>query len=109
MLRQLTNPNTAWRGASRCNDGTGVSTRVFFSDRYADILRAKAICSRCMVKTECFSAARRRNEEWGVWGGELFINGAVREVMTRGRPPAKPRPKLEIDEVPLPPDLRMSF
>ncbi len=107
MLRQPINLDDAWKGAGRCNDGSGAITGVFFSERYADILRAKAICSRCIVKTKCFSTAEHRSEEWGVWGGELFIKGHVREVLTRGRPPTKPRPKVEIEEVPLPPDLQM--
>ncbi len=108
MHKQPTNNEDAWKAFGRCNDGTGVITRVFFSDRYADILRAQAICSRCVVKAACHSAAKKRNEPWGVWGGELFQKGTERPVLTRGRPPAKPKPKVtiqEIEEVPLPPDL----
>lgn len=99
-------PEDAWKHTGRCNDGTGGTTHIFFSENYQDILRAKEICSRCLVRDACHSAAQRRREPWGVWGGELFAKGQVRPVKPRGRPPKKPRPHVEVEEAPLPPDLQ---
>ena len=108
MLRQHTNFEDAWKTSARCNDGTGIGTSVFFSDKSFDILRAKAICSRCMVKVACRDAAKDRNEPCGVWGGELFEKGNTRPVLMRGRPPRNPRPEPVVEEVSLPPHFHIT-
>jgi WhiB family redox-sensing transcriptional regulator len=47
-----------------------------------------------------------RAESFGVWGGELVVDGVIVKVKRgRGRPPKTPRPPLVVDEVPLPPHL----
>jgi WhiB family redox-sensing transcriptional regulator len=95
-----------WRVDSRCLDGSGSLTGLFFSDELHDIARAKAICARCPVQVECLDGALRREEPWGVWGGELLQNGRiVVNKRPRGRPPKTPRPPLVIEEVPVPPEL----
>ena len=91
---------------ARCSDGNGTLTHLFFSDDEFDIARAKAICSRCRLAPSCLEGALERGEAYGVWGGQLLIDGAVVAVKRgRGRPPKNPRPVLVVDEVPVPPHL----
>lgn len=88
----------------RCADGHGTLTHLFFSDDEFDIARAKAICSRCGLARSCLRGALERVEAYGVWGGELVVDGVVIAVKRgRGRPPKHPRPPLVVDEVPVPP------
>jgi WhiB family redox-sensing transcriptional regulator len=91
---------------ARCSDGNGTLTHLFFSDDEFDIARAKAICSRCRLAPSCLEGALERGEAYGVWGGQLLIDGTVVAVKRgRGRPPKNPRPMLVVDEVPVPPHL----
>jgi WhiB family redox-sensing transcriptional regulator len=61
---------------------------LFFAESPADVERAKTICQPCPVRTACLGAAIERREPWGVWGGELFIDGVV---VPRKRPRGRPR------------------
>jgi len=89
---------------ARCRDGAGTLTHLFFSEDLIDIARAKAICSKCSLAEACLSGALERAEPWGVWGGQLLLNGSiVAHKRRRGRPPKHPRPDPVVDEVPLPP------
>lgn len=91
---------------ARCADGNGTLTHLFFSDDEFDIARAKAICGKCGLAPSCLSDAIDRVEPYGVWGGQLVVDGVVVAVKRgRGRPPKNPRPALVVDEVPLPPHL----
>jgi WhiB family redox-sensing transcriptional regulator len=91
---------------ARCADGNGTLTHLFFSDDEFDIARAKAICGRCGRSDSCLQGALERAEPYGVWGGQLVIDGVVVSVKRgRGRPPKTPRPPLVVDEVPVPPHL----
>jgi WhiB family redox-sensing transcriptional regulator len=97
-----------WKGThyARCADGNGTLTRLFFSDDEFDIARAKAICAKCGLAPDCLASALERAEAYGVWGGELLIDGVIVKVKRgRGRPPKTPRPVLVVDEVPIPPHL----
>jgi WhiB family redox-sensing transcriptional regulator len=87
--------------AAACNDGTGTLTSLFFSEDLLDIARAKHLCSTCPVKDPCLDGALERKEPWGVWGGELFVNGRVlAHKRRRGRPPkARPAEVIVIDGV----------
>ncbi len=86
---------------ARCSDGRGTFNHLFFSDDPHDIARAKAICSRCRVREGCLTGAIEREEAWGVWGGEIFVDGQiVAEKRRRGRPPVHPRPPIVVAEVP---------
>jgi WhiB family redox-sensing transcriptional regulator len=88
-------------GRPRCSDGRGSFNHLFFSDDPIDLARAKAICSRCTLRTACLAGALERGEVWGVWGGEILVDGAVVAVKRRrGRPPVRPRPLVLVDEVP---------
>ena len=102
----LAPPPASWWAKARCNDGNGTLSFLFFSEDLIDIARAKAICSRCIVREECLSLAVERAEPWGVWGGQLFVDGhIVAQKRRRGRPPKHPRPDPVVDEVPLPASL----
>lgn len=89
------------KGSPRCSDGRGSFNHLFFSDDPIDLARAKAICSRCTLRTACLEGALERGEVWGVWGGEILVDGEVVAVKRRrGRPPVRPRPLVVVDEVP---------
>ena len=84
----------------RCADGNGTLTPLFFSDDLVDIARAKAMCAKCPLRANCLRDALDREEPWGVWGGELLLNGRiVTSKRPCGRPPKRPRPALVIDEL----------
>jgi WhiB family redox-sensing transcriptional regulator len=79
-------------GRARCADGTGQLTALFFSEDLGDIARAKAFCRGCEVRSDCLAGAVERVEPWGVWGGELVVNGRISaNRRRRGRPPKEPR------------------
>ena len=45
----------------------------------------------------------QRREPWGVWGGQLFMNGKMLTIKRRrGRPPKVPRPEDQMPVVPVP-------
>ena len=76
-----------WAGAS-CRDGTASMAELFFSDEIPDIISAKQICATCPVAEPCLEGALERREPWGVWGGQLFLNGRIlAQKRKRGRPP----------------------
>ena len=83
-----------WRVDARCRDGAASLTNLFFSEQLDDIARAKAFCGGCVVRAECLASAVDRREPWGVWGGELLVNGKViANKRKRGRPPKRVRPQ----------------
>lgn len=85
--------------AARCADPRASYTSLFFSEDPRDVLRAKAICSTCIVRVLCLSRALERREPYGVWGGEFVFDGVVVAVKRgRGRPRSTPLP-LWVDEV----------
>lgn len=60
---------------------------LWFAERGDDVERAKAMCRECPLRAECLDGAVRRREPWGVWGGEVFIDGVVvARKRGRGRP-----------------------
>ncbi|MDX6200550.1 MAG: WhiB family transcriptional regulator, redox-sensing transcriptional regulator, partial [Frankiales bacterium] len=61
---------------------------LFFAESPADVERAKALCVGCPVQTECLEGALERREPWGVWGGQLVLQGVV---VARKRPRGRPR------------------
>jgi WhiB family transcriptional regulator, redox-sensing transcriptional regulator len=61
---------------------------VFFAESPADVEYAKSLCQTCPVREACLAGAKDRREPWGVWGGELFIQGVV---VPRKRPRGRPR------------------
>jgi WhiB family redox-sensing transcriptional regulator len=61
---------------------------VFFAESPADVEYAKSLCQTCPVREACLAGAKDRREPWGVWGGELFVQGVV---VPRKRPRGRPR------------------
>ncbi|MGW5850842.1 WhiB family transcriptional regulator [Streptomyces sp. NPDC055254] len=61
---------------------------VFFAESPADVEYAKSLCRTCPLVEACLAGATERREPWGVWGGELFVQGVV---VARKRPRGRPR------------------
>jgi WhiB family transcriptional regulator, redox-sensing transcriptional regulator len=61
---------------------------LFFADDQEQVERARALCHQCPVRRACLNAALRRAEPLGVWGGELFLHGAI---IAGKRPRGRPR------------------
>jgi WhiB family transcriptional regulator, redox-sensing transcriptional regulator len=84
----------------RCVDGAGTMAFLFFSEELHEIAQAKAICANCPVTDRCLSGALIRREPWGVWGGELIMNGKVLAARRRrGRPPKLKVSEMVVDEL----------
>jgi WhiB family transcriptional regulator, redox-sensing transcriptional regulator len=61
---------------------------LWFAELPADVEFAKVLCQSCPVRELCLDGALERREPWGVWGGELFLQGVV---IPRKRPRGRPR------------------
>jgi WhiB family redox-sensing transcriptional regulator len=65
-----------------------VDPDLFFAESPVDVERAKALCIDCPLRATCLAEALERREPWGVWGGELVLQGVV---VPRKRPRGRPR------------------
>ena len=65
-----------------------VDPDLFFAESPTDVERAKALCLDCPLRLSCLSEALDRREPWGVWGGQLVVQGVV---VARKRPRGRPR------------------
>ncbi len=63
-------------------------SELWFAESPEDVELAKALCRDCPVRDLCLGGALERGEPWGVWGGELFLQGVV---IPRKRPRGRPR------------------
>jgi WhiB family redox-sensing transcriptional regulator len=61
---------------------------LFFAESPIDVERAKALCTDCPLRAQCLADALERREPWGVWGGQLVLQGVV---VPRKRPRGRPR------------------
>ncbi|WP_028661318.1 WhiB family transcriptional regulator [Nocardioides insulae] len=61
---------------------------LWFAESPGDVELAKELCAGCPVQALCLDGAMARKEPWGVWGGQLFLQGAV---IPRKRPRGRPR------------------
>jgi WhiB family transcriptional regulator, redox-sensing transcriptional regulator len=61
---------------------------LWFAESPSDVEFAKTLCTECPVRDLCLTGAKERREPWGVWGGELFLQGVV---IPRKRPRGRPR------------------
>lgn len=92
-----------WQEHASCATTEVPDSDIFFSEELHDIAAAKRICAECPVMAECLEGAMTRREPWGVWGGQLFMNGRVLMVKRRrGRPPKVPRPEDQVPVIPVP-------
>jgi WhiB family redox-sensing transcriptional regulator len=97
----------AWQADALCATGGAGLTAMFFSEELQDIAAAKRLCAQCPVLVPCLEGAMARREPWGVWGGQLFLNGRIlASKRRRGRPPKVPRAEDQLPEVPIPEHLR---
>jgi WhiB family redox-sensing transcriptional regulator len=74
-------------------DGTGIpcqenDAELWFAERPEQVELAKSLCSACPSRQACLDGALDRAEPWGVWGGELFVQGVI---VARKRPRGRPR------------------
>lgn len=69
-----------------------VDPDLFFAEAPSEVERAKALCVECPLRQSCLADALDRREPWGVWGGQLVVQGVV---VPRKRPRGRPR-KTEI-------------
>ena len=84
-LATLVTQAAAVTGALPC----GANAQLWFSEQVADLEQAKTACRSCPLRQACLAGALERAEPWGVWGGEIFENGAViAQKRPRGRPVA---------------------
>ena len=73
--------------------GVGIACRehdaeLWFAERPEDVESAKALCVPCPARVGCLAGALERGEPWGVWGGQLLVQGAI---VARKRPRGRPR------------------
>lgn len=68
---------------------------LFFAETPSDVEQAKALCLDCPVREVCLVGALDRREPWGVWGGELFVQGII---VAHKRPRGRPRKHPEADQ-----------
>jgi len=73
--------------------GAGIPCRendaeLWFAESPSDVEFAKSLCRTCPAVEACLAGALGRSEPWGVWGGELFIQGVI---VARKRPRGRPR------------------
>ena len=107
LSTSLPDESAAWWADAACRSGDGSLGGLFFSEELQDIARAKTICSECPVIAPCLEGALERREPWGVWGGQLFLNGRILTTKRRrGRPPKNPRPEDQLPVVPIPEHLQ---
>ncbi|HLR57528.1 MAG TPA: WhiB family transcriptional regulator [Beutenbergiaceae bacterium] len=66
---------------------------LWFAEHAPDLKRAQSLCGTCPLRVECLQGALEREEPWGVWGGEIFVDGKiVANKRGRGRPRKHPLP-----------------
>jgi WhiB family redox-sensing transcriptional regulator len=96
-----------WERLAACANSPQAVVAHFFSDDLTEISAAKRICETCPVMGNCLRTALERDEQWGVWGGQLFMAGKiVLNKRRRGRPPKVARPEDQLLQVPLPDEFR---
>lgn len=82
-------------GSGACDDGSpGLvpcqehPADLWFAELPAEVEHAKELCGPCPFRVQCLDGAVQRGEPWGVWGGQLLLEG---RVVPRKRPRGRPR------------------
>lgn len=76
-----------WAGVAGQRLPCGEAPELFFADDPGSIARARRMCAGCPARAACLEGALQRGEPWGVWGGEILLNGVVIGAKRRrGRP-----------------------
>lgn len=63
---ELLGAKPTWHRDAACREHPELS---WFVDRGQDLTEQRAICSRCLARTECATDAINRGERHGLWGG----------------------------------------
>lgn len=67
-----------------CRSG---NPELWFAEQAPQIAEAKTLCASCPIVAACLQGALDRQEPWGVWGGQVFVDGEiVAQKRGRGRP-----------------------
>lgn len=65
---------------------------LWFAEKPSELELAKSLCQDCPARRACLAGALERRETWGVWGGEIFVDGGIVAFKRpRGRPPRRDR------------------
>jgi WhiB family redox-sensing transcriptional regulator len=88
QLTTLLEPTLDDRSTSRTIPCRANDAELWFAESPADVELAKSLCGDCPVRTACLAGALERREPWGVWGGQLLVQGAI---VARKRPRGRPR------------------
>lgn len=96
-------PDDSWWSDARCRTADAGLIAAFFSEDLGELAAAKRLCAECPVLAPCLEGALARREPWGVWGGQLFMNGKVLlNKRRRGRPSKIPKPEDQLPSIPVP-------
>ena len=88
QLTALLEPTLDDRATQRSIPCRANDAELWFAESPADVEAAKSLCGDCPVRTACLAGALERREPWGVWGGQLLVQGAI---VARKRPRGRPR------------------
>ena len=75
-----------WQERARCREH---DPEIFFPEKGGSSREAKRICAECPVRIECLNYALRRDERYGVWGGDERTGTATPEAHGVLRPPGR--------------------
>ena len=102
MEQHMRHDTNDWEAFAACRSVDNAA-ELFFSEDIGEIAAAKRVCAECPVLAPCLEGALDRREPWGVWGGQLFMNGKMLTIKRRrGRPPKVARPEDQMPVVPVP-------
>jgi WhiB family redox-sensing transcriptional regulator len=73
-------PGVFWQDQARCRQ---YDPELFFDPRGRAERKAKAVCTRCPVRSDCLLFALESHAEFGVWGG---MNTKERRILLRQAP-----------------------
>ncbi|WP_228266606.1 WhiB family transcriptional regulator [Ornithinimicrobium ciconiae] len=91
-----TAPSSPWLVGGPATDPDRLPCRehpadLWFAELPEDVETAKALCGDCPIRALCLQQALERSEPWGVWGGQLVLQGVVvPRKRRRGRPRKNP-------------------